>query len=485
MVGTTVVLVVICLGGAALAAWVGFMLGAARARAVGLEQMAGLQGEARAQKAAADEIRRQLAATLQRLEDLEDEAGVADRQRAVAETNAAQLRLQLDEERELLGEAERRLGDTFKALAAEALAANNHGFIALARENFQGARQEGEASLEARHKAIEGLMAPVKESLDKVDGKIQELERERAEAYGRLMQQVSGLQAAQERLENQTGNLARALRSPTVRGRWGEIQLRRAVELAGMLEHCDFGQQVTLVGQTDSNRRLRPDLIVRLPAGRQVVVDAKVPLEGYLQAMDANSDEERRTRMREHGAQVRAHLQKLSSKAYWSELEGTPEFVVMFLPGEGIFGAALEQVPGLLEEGAGRKVLLATPTTLIALLQTVHYGWKQEKLAENAEKISEQGRALHERVATLVEHWSRLGMALGKATEHFNAAAASYEGRVLPAVRRLEDLGAGSKKSVDELPRLDLRPRRNVHSVQMAAGAAGGGATLPLPELVE
>jgi DNA recombination protein RmuC len=385
--------------------------------------------------------------------------------------------LRLDEERELLGEAERRLGDTFKALAAEALAANNQGFKALAREKLHGARQEGEAAMEARHKAIEGLMAPVKESLDKVDGKIQELERERAEAYGRLMQQVSGLQAAQERLENQTGNLARALRSPNVRGRWGEIQLRRAVELAGMLEHCDFGQQVTLVGQSDPSRRLRPDMIVRLPAGRQVVVDAKVPLEGYLQAMEANSDEDRRTRMREHGAQVRAHLQKLSSKAYWSELEGTPEFVVMFLPGEGIFSAALEQAPGLLEEGAGRRVLMATPTTLIALLQTVHYGWKQEKLAENAEKISEQGRALHERVATLVEHWSRLGLALGKATEHFNAAAASFEGRVLPAARRLEELGAGSKKSIDELPRLDLRPRRHV--------AGAGGGTLPLPELVE
>jgi DNA recombination protein RmuC len=476
MSGTTLVLALLAIAGCALGGWFGFMLGSARARARGLERLAGLEGEARAQKAAADELRRQLAATLQRLGDLEEEAGAADRERAVAETNAAQLRLRLDEERELLGEAERRLGDTFKALAAEALAANNQGFLSLAKEKLQGARQEGDAALEARQKAIEGLMAPVKESLDKVDGKIQELERERAEAYGRLMQQVSGLQAAQERLENQTGNLARALRSPTVRGRWGEIQLRRAVELAGMLEHCDFGQQVTLVGQNDPGKRLRPDMVVRLPAGRQVVVDAKAPLEGYLQAMEATGDDERKARLREHGAQVRAHLQKLSSKAYWSELDGTPEFVVMFLPGEGIFSAALEQAPGLLEEGAARRVLLATPTTLIALLQTVHYGWKQEKLAENAEKISEQGRALHERVATLVEHWSRLGLALGKATEHFNAAAASFEGRVLPAARRLEELGASSKKSIDELPRLDLRPRRQM---------VGAGGTLPLPELVE
>jgi DNA recombination protein RmuC len=190
-----------------------------------------------------------------------------------------------------------------------------------------------------------------------------------------------------------------------------------------------------------------------------VVIDAKVPLEGYLQAMEAVTDDDRRARMGEHAAQVRAHLQKLSSKAYWSELSDTPEFVVMFMPGEAIFGAALENSPGLIEEGMTRRVLLATPTTLIALLQTVHYGWRQERLAENAEKISEQGRLLHERMATLVEHWDRLGGALGKATEHFNAAAASFEGRVLPAARRLEELGAAGKKAIPELPDLDLRPR--------------------------
>jgi DNA recombination protein RmuC len=476
MAGTTLALVLLAVAGAALGAWVGFMLGSARARARALERLAGLEGEARAQRAAADELRRQLAATLQRVQELEEEAGDADRQRAVAETHVNQLRLRLDEERELLTEAEHRLGDTFKALAAEALAANNQGFIALASEKLKGERQENDAALEFRQRAMEDLMKPVRESLDRVDGKIQELERERGQAYGRLMQQVSSLQMAQERLENQTGNLARALRSPTVRGRWGEIQLRRAVELAGMLEHCDFGQQVTLVGSSDPGRKLRPDMVVRLPGGRQVAVDAKVPLEGYLQAMEANNDDDRVRHLRDHGSQVRAHLLKLSSKAYWAELDGTPEFVVMFLPGESIFGAALEQAPGLLEEGAGRRVLLATPTTLIALLQTVHYGWKQEKLADNAEKISEQGRILHERVSTLVEHWSRLGLALGKATEHFNAAAASFEGRVLPAARRLEELGAGSKKTVDELPRLDLRPRRQM---------TGGTGSLPLPELVE
>ena len=199
-----------------------------------------------------------------------------------------------------------------------------------------------------------------------------------------------------------------------------------------------------------------------------MVVDAKVPLEGYLQAMEATSEVERRARLREHGAQVRAHLTKLSSKAYWSELPQAPEFVVMFLPGEAIFGAAVEDSPTLLEDGVGRRVLLATPTTLIALLQTVHYGWRQERLAENAEQVSEQGRILHERVATLLEHWARLGTALNRATEHFNAAAASLESRVLPSARRLEELGATGKKPLPDLPRADLRPR-----LRAAAGGDG------------
>jgi DNA recombination protein RmuC len=460
MAGTSIaiaLLATLAVGGV-IGAVLGALLGSARARARGLERLAVVEGEARAQRASADELRRQLSAADARAHQLDEQLGDADRARAVAETQAAELRVRLDEERELLAQAEVRLGDTFRALAAEALSANNQGFMALAAEKLSGARAEGEAALAARQQAIEGLMKPVRESLDRVDGKIQELERERGHAYGKLMAQVNGLMSAQERLHTETGNLARALRSPSVRGRWGELQLRRAVELAGMIEHCDFGQQVTLVGHEDQ-RRLRPDMIVRMPGGRHVVVDAKVPLDGYLQAMDAATEDERRGHLLAHAAQVRAHVQRLGGKAYWAELADTPEFVVMFMPGESMFGAAMEQAPGLLEEGVAHKVLMATPTTLIALLQTVHFGWRQERLQENAEKISEQGRLLHERVATLVEHWTRLGQALGKATAHFNAAAASFEGRVLPAVRRLEELGAGGKKAIDELPRLDLRPR--------------------------
>ena len=449
---------------AGLAGWVGWLLGGTRARLRGLEVLRAADGEARAERARADELMRQARTAEARTRQIEDELSEAETARAVALTQAAELRVRLDEQRELLETTDVRLGDTFRALAADALAANNEGFLSLAAEKLGAARGESEASLAAREKAIASLVGPVRESLDKVDVKIQELERERGQAYGRLIEQVRGLAAAHERLSTETGTLSRALRSPTVRGRWGELQLRRVVELAGMLEHCDFSQQVTLVGD---ERRLRPDMVVRMPGGRRVVVDAKVPLEGYLLAMEATTDDDRRARMRDHGAQVRAHMQKLSSKAYWAEMADTPEFVVMFLPGEAIFSAALEDSPSLIEEGVGRRVLLATPTTLIALLPTVHYGWRQERLADNAEKISEQGRILHERVATLVEHWERLGGALGKATEHFNSAAASFEGRVLPAVRRLEELGASSKKTIDALPIIDELTRRR------AAPAAG------------
>jgi DNA recombination protein RmuC len=376
---------------------------------------------------------------------------------AVAETQATELRRSLAEQKAVLASAESRLGDAFRAMASEALAANNQGFLTLANEKLSAARRETDAALEARHQAIDALVKPVRDSLEKVDGKIQQIEKERGQAYGQLTQLVRTMADTQERLHAETGNLTRALRAPAVRGRWGEIQLKRVVEIAGMIEHCDFGQQQTLIA--DDGGRLRPDLIVRMPGGRRVVVDAKVPLEAYLDAIETEDEDERRDRLVAHAGQVRAHVLKLGAKSYWAGLDETPEFVVMFLPSEAMYSAALEQMPSLIEDGVARKVLIATPTTLIALLQTVHFGWRQEKLAENAKKISEQGRLLHDRLATLVDHWSKLGGALGRATEHYNAAVASFEARVVPSVRKLEELGAASAKSVGDLETVDTRPR--------------------------
>ena len=376
---------------------------------------------------------------------------------AVAETQASELRRNLADQKAVLEAAESRLGDAFRAMASEALAANNQGFLTLANEKLEAARRESDSALAARQQAIDALVKPVRESLERVDGKIQQIERERGQAYGQLTQLVRTMAETQDRLHAETGNLPRALRAPAVRGRWGEIQLKRVVEIAGMIEHCDFGQQQTLIG--DDGGRLRPDLVVKMPGGRRVVVDAKVPLEAYLDALETNDEEERRDRLVAHAGQVRSHVLKLGAKNYWTGLDDTPEFVVLFLPSEAMYSAALEQAPSLIEDGVARKVLIATPTTLIALLQTVHLGWRQEKLAESAKKISEQGRLLHDRLGTLVEHWSKLGGALGRATEHYNAAVASFETRVIPSVRKLEELGAGSTKSVGDLEAVDTRPR--------------------------
>jgi DNA recombination protein RmuC len=414
------------------------------------------EGTARAAQATTEELRRSLGVAEDRVRGLEQELAGSQQARTVAETQAIELRRNLDEQKSLLDSAEEKLGDTFRALAAQALAANNEGFLTLAAEKLTAARKETDEALSARQTAIDGLLKPVKESLDKVDTKIQELERERGQAYGRLTELVRSLTETQSKLSSETGNLVRALRAPAVRGRWGEIQLARVVELAGMVEHCDFIQQETLVGD---DSRLRPDMIVKLPGGRNVVVDAKVPLEAYLAVLDADTDEARRQHLGRHAAQIRSHVHNLSAKSYWSELPCTPEFVVMFLPSEAMYSAALQEMPSLIEEGVGKRVLIATPTTLIALLQAVHFGWRQELLAENAQAISSQGRELHERLAVMVEHWSKVGSALEKANESFNDAAASFERRVRPAVRKLEDLGAAGKRQVVELAPVEARPR--------------------------
>lgn len=355
----------------------------------------------------------------------------------------------------LLEEAERKLSDAFKALAAEALRANNQMFLDLARENFARLHQEAKGDLESRQQAIDELVRPLKEALGRVDAAIREMEQTRAAAFGSLSEQVRALAEAQQLLRAETANLVQALRTPAVRGRWGEIQLRRAAELAGMLEHCDFEEQV----QTSADAgRLRPDMIVRLPNGRQVVVDAKVPLKAYLEALEATTEADRTAKLKEHAAQLRAHLDRLAAKAYWNQFEPTPEFVVAFVSGEAFFSAALQHDPELLDYGAARRVLLATPTTLIALLLSVAHGWREQRLARNAEEIRNLGRTLHDRLRIFSEHLLRLGRNLEQAVSAFNDAAASLESRVLVSARRFRELGAaaGELPSVESI---DVRPR--------------------------
>ena len=348
------------------------------------------------------------------------------------------------------------LQNAFKALAADALKSNSTSFLELAKTSLERFQSEAKDDLESRRKAVADLVSPVRDSLNKVDAQIQQMEIARGAAYGDLKAQVQSLISTQKELQSATGNLVRALRTPNVRGRWGEIQLRRVVEIAGMLPYCDFSEQETVIGESG---RLRPDLVVKLPGGKQVVVDAKTPLQAFLDAFETTDEEARRACLAQHARQVRDHINTLSGKKYWEQFESTPEFVVMFLPGETFFSAALEQDTGLIEHGVLNKVIPASPTTLIALLKAINYGWNQEKLARNAQEISVLGKELHERLRHLATHITAVGTGLDRAVESYNKAVGSMESRVLVSARKFAELGASVAEDIPELEPIETTAR--------------------------
>jgi len=371
--------------------------------------------------------------------------------RLAAERTAAQEKLAL------LDEARGRLADTFRALSADALRQSSESFLELARATLDRQQVAARGELARREDAIAALLAPVKDALGRLDGELRAMERAREGAYGAVAEGLRQMAGAQEQLRAEAAQLVKALRTPQVRGRWGELQLRRVVELAGLVERCDFEEQRTLAADDGV---LRPDLVVHLPGGRNVVVDAKAPLAAYLEAVEAKDDATRRARLADHARQLRDHVQKLSRKAYWERLHPAPEFAVLFLPGESFYAAALEADPSLLEAAAERQVIVATPTTLIALLKAVAHGWRQAEAQANADVVAALGRELHRRVGDLGAHLARLGRSLGGAVEAYNRAVASVEARVLPAARRFESLGAAAQgEPLPELAPLDAAPR--------------------------
>jgi len=380
----------------------------------------------------------------------------------------------------------RRLRESFQALSAEALDRSSERFLALAGERMGALERASSDELARREAAVDALVRPLRESLARVDEKLQRVETERQGHYESLTKHLELVAVSHRDLGRQTQQLTQALKTPNVRGRWGELQLRRVVELAGMLDHCDFREQATLSsrdgsdgggaspdGSSAKGRRVRPDLIVHLPGGRQVVIDAKAPLQAYLEASESPDEDERRRLLTEHARHVRRHLDDLGGRDYWSRLDDSPEFVILFLPGEPFFSAALAHDPELIERGVDRRVLIAGPTTLIALLRAISYGWQQERMAENAAAVSKIGRELFDRIRSLGERFDSLGRKLDGAVDAYNAAIGSFETRVQVSARRMAALGIAKAEALPEPTRLDRRARRSTPERPDAPEATG------------
>ena len=397
-----------------------------------------------------DELRKQIT---QREAEVTDVRTALDGERSLrvqAEARWEEARRSVEEQQKLVESARERLGETFKALSADALRQSNTAFLELAKEALEG-------QLGRRQEAIDGLVKPLEETLRRYESEVQALEASRQKAYGSLEEQLRALTQNNEQLQRETGALVTALRQPHVRGRWGEITLHRVVELAGMAQHCDYAEQVTVEGESG---RVRPDMVVRLPGGREIVVDAKVSLVAYLDANDALTPEDRQTALARHAQQLRQHMTILASKAYWEQFDHAPEMVVMFIPGESFVAAAVEIDGSLIEDGMARRVVVATPTTLVALLHATAYGWRQEQIAENAEQISGLGRQLYDRLRVMIQHLNAAGAALNKASSAFNQAVSSMESRVLPAARRFRELGAAVGEEIPTLDQVDTQARQ-------------------------
>jgi DNA recombination protein RmuC len=433
----------------------GFLVAWLWTRGSAQSQKLELEKRAASQQGAADELKKQSADLQNQIRTLQGRVEQEQQLRAAADKEAEGQRANIAEQRRLLDESEKKLKDAFESLASNALQASSKQFMDLAGARFQSLQKEASGDLEQRKVAIGGLVEPLQKAVEELRAEVSKIESARQEAYGGLRTEVQQLATTSKELRVETGSLVSSLKQPQVKGKWGELTLRRAVELAGMSPHCDFEEQVSVDVEEG---RLRPDLIVHLPGDAQIVIDAKVPLHASFAATTARSDSEYREAMEQHAALVRDHINRLSSKEYWKQFERTPEFVVLFVPGESFFSAALEHDRTLIEDAIAKRVILASPTTLIALLRAIAYGWNQQVVTENAEKIKNLGKELYGRILTFAEHLADVAKGLERANKAYNSAVSSFDSRLVPSVRKFNELGVGNS-DVPDIDPVETSPR--------------------------
>jgi len=424
-----------------------------------MEHAAGLseaEGKAKRAEAVLDELRSQLQQKDEELAFLRGGLDVERQSKVEALTRFEEARKSFEEQKALIDAMKKEMTDTFNALSSAALKSSSEDFLRLASESLGKVVADTKGKLGEHQAAMDGMIKPLFETLKRYEEQIKTMEESRHRTHGSLQEQLRTLASTQENLQKETSKLVTALRRPEVRGRWGEMQLRRVAELSGMSVHCDFTEQQSAEGEKG---RIRPDMIVHLPMERDIVVDSKVSLEAYLEAVAAATEEERKAGTARHAQQVRAHMNKLGSKEYWSQFSQSPEFVVLFIPGESFLGSALEVDGSLIEDGIQKRVIIATPTTFIALLRAIAYGWRQEQITKNAREVSVLGKELYERISTMAKYFAELGTAIERSIASYNRMVGSLEARVLPSVRKFRELGVTGADEIPALDQIDQRPR--------------------------
>lgn len=420
-------------------------------------QIAAGEGRAKAAEALVHELRQQAQQRDSGMNQLRSELDAEKKTSIEALTRLETAQKSFEEQKALLETMKAEMTDTFNALSSAALKSSSEDFLRLASEHLGKVVTDTKGKLGEHKEALDGMIKPLHETLKRYDEQIKAIEKSRDEAYGGLKEQLRSLVSTHENLAKETGNLVSALRKPQVRGRWGEMQLRRVAELSGMSLHCDFSEQQSV--DTEKGR-IRPDMIVHLPMERDIVVDSKVSLEAYLDAVSVQTEEEKKVKLEKHAQQVRTHMNRLASKEYWGQFRQSPEFVVLFLPGEAFLGAALDSDSTLIEDGIQKGVIIATPTTFIALLRAIAYGWRQEQITKSAQKISLLGKELYERMNTMAKYFEELGNAIEKSVAAYNRTIGSMESRILPSVRKFRELGVTGAVEIPVLDQIDQKPRK-------------------------